>query len=94
MKELLDALQRLPISFGMAKRTREQCKRVAERLKDKEHLFILGKGYGEPIALEGALKLKEMAYIHAEGYSGECLWRVGGCMCGRVCEKVWSAACV
>lgn len=41
---------------------------LAVRLKDKEHLFILGKGYSEPIALEGALKLKEMAYIHAEGY--------------------------
>jgi glucosamine--fructose-6-phosphate aminotransferase (isomerizing) len=41
---------------------------LAARLKDKEHLFILGKGYSEPIALEGALKLKEMAYIHAEGY--------------------------
>lgn len=72
-KDLFDALQRLPISFGMAKRTRDLCKKVAERLKDKEHLFLLGKGYGEPIALEGALKLKEMAYLHAEGYSGGAL---------------------
>jgi len=68
--ELLKALQRMPIGFGMARRNRQQCAALAERLKDKEHIFLLGKGYGEPIALEGALKLKEMAYIHAEGYSG------------------------
>jgi glutamine---fructose-6-phosphate transaminase (isomerizing) len=40
---------------------------------DKEHLFVLGKGYAEPIALEGALKIKEIAYIHAEGFSGGAL---------------------
>lgn len=72
-QELLEALQRLPISFGMANRCRTKVKEVAERLKDKEHLFILGKGYGEPIAYEGALKIKECAYIHAEGYSGGAL---------------------
>ena len=36
-------------------------------------MFVLGKGYGEPIAHEGALKLKEITYIHAEGYSGGAL---------------------
>jgi glucosamine--fructose-6-phosphate aminotransferase (isomerizing) len=36
-------------------------------------MFVLGKGYGEPIAMEGALKLKEITYIHAEGYSGGAL---------------------
>jgi len=70
---LFESLQRLPISFGMASHNREKCKEVAKRLKGKEHCFVLGKGYGEPIALEGALKLKEMAYIHAEGYSGGAL---------------------
>ncbi|RYH15331.1 SIS domain-containing protein, partial [archaeon] len=72
-KELLDSLQRLPISFGMAMRLREQCKKVATQLQQKSNLFVLGKGYGEPIALEGALKIKEMSYIHAEGYSGGAL---------------------
>jgi glucosamine--fructose-6-phosphate aminotransferase (isomerizing) len=72
-KELLDALQRLPISFGMALRTRDRCRAVAEELASKNHMFILGKGYGEPIALEGALKIKEMCYLHAEGYSGGAL---------------------
>eukprot|EP01038_Epipyxis_sp_PR26KG_P016466 gene16466-22461_t len=72
-KELLESLQRLPISFGMALGSRDKCKKVALELKDKNNLFVLGKGYGESIAHEGALKLKEMAYIHAEGYSGGAL---------------------
>lgn len=70
---LLESLQRLPISFGMALRTRQQCKKIAEELKSKHSMFILGKGYAEPIAMEGALKIKEMTYIHAEGYSGGAL---------------------
>jgi glucosamine--fructose-6-phosphate aminotransferase (isomerizing) len=72
-KEMLDSLQRLPISFGMAMRLRDQCRRVAQKLQDKNNLFVLGKGYAEPIAHEGALKIKEMSYIHAEGYSGGAL---------------------
>jgi glucosamine--fructose-6-phosphate aminotransferase (isomerizing) len=63
---VLEALQRLPISFGMALRLRDQCKAVAAELATSEHLFILGKGYAEPIAYEGALKIKECTYIHAE----------------------------
>lgn len=70
---LKDALMRLPITFGMALKTRDQCKKIAARLQDKEHCFVLGKGYGEPVALEGALKIKEMCYLHAEGYSGGAL---------------------
>uniref|UniRef100_A0A7S2R8P1 Glutamine--fructose-6-phosphate aminotransferase [isomerizing] n=1 Tax=Rhizochromulina marina TaxID=1034831 RepID=A0A7S2R8P1_9STRA len=70
---LMEALARLPISFGMANRLRPKCKQLAERVKDKEHLFILGKGYAEPIAYEGALKIKECTYLHAEGYSGGAL---------------------
>jgi glutamine---fructose-6-phosphate transaminase (isomerizing) len=51
--EMLESLQRLPISFGMALTTRDKCKRVASELVGKESLFVLGKGYAEPIALEG-----------------------------------------
>lgn len=72
-KALKDALMRLPISFGMAANTREQCKKIAKRLVGKEHCFVLGKGYGEPVAYEGSLKIKEMCYLHAEGYSGGAL---------------------
>ena len=67
---LVSALQRLPISFGMAMRLRSQCAALADKLVEKENVFILGKGYGEPIAREGALKIKECSYLHAEGLSG------------------------
>lgn len=67
-RELLESLQRLPISFGMAMNTREKCRTVAAELVTKRSMFILGKGYGESIAFEGALKLKEMCYIHAGSY--------------------------
>jgi len=72
-KELQEALMRLPITFGMAMKTHDACKEVAKRLNPKEHCFVLGKGYGEPVAYEGALKIKEMCYLHAEGYSGGAL---------------------
>lgn len=70
---LRESLMRLPICFGMALKTRDQCKKVAARLNGKDHCFVLGKGYGEPVAMEGALKIKEMCYLHAEGYSGGAL---------------------
>lgn len=41
---LQEALMRLPISFGMALKTRDQCRSIAEEIKDKEHCFVLGKG--------------------------------------------------
>lgn len=72
-REMLESLQRLPISFGMALSTREQCKTVAKELVHTKSMFVLGKGYAEPIAFEGALKIKEMSYVHAEGYSGGAL---------------------
>jgi len=70
---LKESLMRLPICCGMALKNRPQCREVAERLNGKEHCFVLGKGYGEPVAYEGALKIKEMCYLHAEGYSGGAL---------------------
>jgi glucosamine--fructose-6-phosphate aminotransferase (isomerizing) len=72
-ENLRESLMRLPICFGMALKTRDQCKKIAERLNGKDHCFVLGKGYGEPVAMEGALKIKEMCYLHAEGYSGGAL---------------------
>ncbi|TYZ57638.1 hypothetical protein PybrP1_003390 [[Pythium] brassicae (nom. inval.)] len=73
MDELIQSMHRLPIAIGMALRSRDQCARVAEQLMDAEHLFVLGRGYGEPIAYEGALKIKEITYLHAEGYPGGAL---------------------
>ena len=45
-----------------------QIKSIAERFKDAKNVLYLGRGYNFPVALEGALKLKEISYIHAEGY--------------------------
>ena len=43
-------------------------KKIAEEFKHSKNALYLGRGYGFPIALEGALKLKEISYIHSEGY--------------------------
>ncbi len=43
-------------------------RKISRLLRDKEHVFFLGRGINYPTALEGALKLKEISYIHAEGY--------------------------
>jgi glucosamine--fructose-6-phosphate aminotransferase (isomerizing) len=72
-QELIEAIHRLPIYTGMTLLTRPQCERLAEKFKSKEHMFILGKGYAESIAKEGALKIKEITYVHAEGFSGGAL---------------------
>src|SRR6202012_4925196 len=45
-----------------------QIKEIAEQFKDASNFLYLGRGYNFPVALEGALKLKEISYIHAEGY--------------------------
>ncbi|KAG7393479.1 Glutamine--fructose-6-phosphate aminotransferase [isomerizing] 2 [Phytophthora boehmeriae] len=73
MLELIQSMHRLPIAIGMALRSRDQCGKIADRLLSAEHLFVLGRGYGEPIAYEGALKIKEITYLHAEGYPGGAL---------------------
>lgn len=72
-QELIEAIHRLPIYTGMTLLTRPQCARLAEQLKSSEHMFILGKGFAESIAKEGALKIKEITYVHAEGFSGGAL---------------------
>lgn len=49
---------------------RNYIKKLAENLKEKEHIFTIGRGLQFPTALEAALKIKEVSYIHAEGFSG------------------------
>ena len=46
-----------------------RCRKLAQRVMNKQHLLYLGRGPTLPSALEGALKMKEVAYIHAEGYA-------------------------
>jgi glucosamine--fructose-6-phosphate aminotransferase (isomerizing) len=44
--------------------------RVAERIRDSDHLYVIGRGPSYPLALEAALKIKEVSYMHAEGFAG------------------------
>ena len=64
----LQELERIPSKVKQALETNEHVKFVAEQYKDAHNALYLGRGYNFPVALEGALKLKEISYIHAEGY--------------------------
>jgi glucosamine--fructose-6-phosphate aminotransferase (isomerizing) len=64
----LDAMRQLPGSVQHALNLEPQIQVWAEQFADKEHALFLGRGLHYPIALEGALKLKEISYIHAEAY--------------------------
>ena len=66
--ELLEALRHLPGSVQHALNLEPQIALWAERFAPKQHALFLGRGVHYPIALEGALKLKEISYIHAEAY--------------------------
>ncbi len=67
-KELINELTRVPAKIRTILRAEEEIKNIAETYKDANNALYLGRGYLFPVALEGALKLKEISYIHAEGY--------------------------
>ncbi|MBW3141727.1 glutamine--fructose-6-phosphate transaminase (isomerizing) [Ferrimonas balearica] len=70
--ELVSALQALPSKVEQALSLNDAIEALAEDFADKHHALFLGRGDQYPIAMEGALKLKEISYIHAEAYaSGE-----------------------
>lgn len=66
--EIISELHQLPDRFEKALGLDGQIRRTAERFIDKDHALFLGRGTMFPVAMEGALKLKEISYIHAEGY--------------------------
>lgn len=66
--QLLQELDAIPDKVADVLQMHENIKRVAEKYKDASDALYLGRGYNFPVALEGALKLKEISYIHAEGY--------------------------
>jgi len=66
--QLLHELAAIPGKVEQALRTNEAIKYIAGEYKDVNNALYLGRGYNFPVALEGALKLKEISYIHAEGY--------------------------
>ena len=64
----LSALDQVPAKIETVLKTEEAIKKIAAVYKDATNFLYLGRGYNFPVALEGALKLKEISYIHAEGY--------------------------
>ncbi|HDR1853986.1 TPA: glutamine--fructose-6-phosphate transaminase (isomerizing) [Pasteurella multocida] len=68
-EELVKALQSLPAEIEKALAFNQQIESLAQDFADKHHALFLGRGEYYPIAMEGALKLKEISYIHAEAYA-------------------------
>jgi glucosamine--fructose-6-phosphate aminotransferase (isomerizing) len=66
--ELLAELEQIPKKVEQTLKLNDQIQTLAELYKDARNFLYLGRGYNFPVALEGALKLKEISYIHAEGY--------------------------
>jgi glucosamine--fructose-6-phosphate aminotransferase (isomerizing) len=67
-RELLVELENIPSKVAKVLDLNEKIMEVALSIKDATNMLYLGRGYNFPVALEGALKLKEISYIHAEGY--------------------------
>ena len=68
-REILRGLEAMPKQIESILAQNNLLKKIAKKYARAEDFFFLGRGYTFPIALEGALKLKEISYIHAEGYS-------------------------
>jgi len=67
--EMIAALRHLPAALQLALQVEPEVKAWAEKFAEKNHALFLGRGLHYPIAMEGALKLKEISYIHAEAYA-------------------------
>lgn len=67
-RRIVQELKTLPQKVEQALKSDAIVKEIAREFKDKTNFLYLGRGYNFPVALEGALKLKEISYIHAEGY--------------------------
>lgn len=68
IRQLMYELESIPEKVEKALKLNDQIVEIAARYKDSRNFLYLGRGYNFPVALEGALKLKEISYIHAEGY--------------------------
>ncbi|MEL6656422.1 MAG: glutamine--fructose-6-phosphate transaminase (isomerizing) [Bacteroidota bacterium] len=67
-RQLVSELATIPQKIQKVLEKEEQIRYIAAEIKDHSNALYLGRGYNFPVALEGALKLKEISYIHAEGY--------------------------
>jgi glucosamine--fructose-6-phosphate aminotransferase (isomerizing) len=68
-KELLDKINKIPDYMKNTIGKEEHIKEIAQKYRDAQDFFFIGRGFSYPTAMEGALKLKEITYIHAEGYA-------------------------
>ncbi|HET9054555.1 MAG TPA: glutamine--fructose-6-phosphate transaminase (isomerizing), partial [Cyclobacteriaceae bacterium] len=66
--EMLVELENIPAKVERTLKLNDQIREIADTFKDASNFLYLGRGFNFPVALEGALKLKEISYIHAEGY--------------------------
>ena len=69
VRQVVKGLMELPELLSIVLRQSEAIREIAEHFVDRHHFLYLGRGLLFPLALEGALKLKEISYIHAEGYA-------------------------
>jgi glutamine---fructose-6-phosphate transaminase (isomerizing) len=69
VRQVLKGLAEVPDLLSIVLEQSDAIRRVAEHLVDRDHVLYLGRGFNYPLALEGALKLKEISYTHAEGYA-------------------------
>jgi glucosamine--fructose-6-phosphate aminotransferase (isomerizing) len=67
-RDIAQAMSALPDQIQAILDHAPEIEKIAEQFKDAKNFLYLGRGYNFPVALEGALKLKEISYIHAEGY--------------------------
>lgn len=67
-KQIVEEMNLLPEKVKEILKASDYIREIAELYKDRRNFLYLGRGYNFPVALEGALKLKEISYIHAEGY--------------------------
>lgn len=66
-KKRTDGIQELSEAITKVLGTEKQIKKIVQRYRDKSDFYFVARGYQSPVALEGALKLKELSYVHAEG---------------------------
>ena len=66
-QKFIEALDQIPDQIRKVLEHSNEIKSVAQKLADRENWLYLGRGYNYPVALEGALKIKEISYVHAEG---------------------------
>ncbi len=68
-KKEIETIRKI-VKSSLSKKNMDKIKTLAQKIKDKEHLYTIGRGINYPTSLEAALKIKEVSYIHAEGFAG------------------------